>query len=254
MPRATRWAKALGRRLRCVFPARLRVRRLAPQDAYRLWSNTYEAETDNVVLALEQEIFGELLSNARLAGKVVIDIGSGTGRHWDQLLSRGPPLLHAVDNSADMLSRLRMRYPDATVHLRAGTKLEQFADGSVDLIVSALMLGHVREVEDELLEWARLLRPGGEIVVTDFHPKAIEAGMRRTFTYGSSTFEVEHHVHGLGALRSLFAALHWKIEVFQERALDASVRASFERQNYVDAYRSGFGVPLVFGFRLRKTE
>jgi ubiquinone/menaquinone biosynthesis C-methylase UbiE len=107
-----------------------------------------------------------------------------------------------------------------------------FPDASVDLIVSSLMLGHVREVEGELREWRRILRAGGAIVYTDFHPAALQAGAKRTFAHQGRTFEVESHCHPVPALRSRFSALGLDVVDFQERL-------------HADT-------PLVLGFRLRK--
>jgi ubiquinone/menaquinone biosynthesis C-methylase UbiE len=224
--------RLIAERLRRWLPFRGPGRHLSPRDAYRLWSETYGLELEHPVFALESEIWGELLSKAAVAGKTVMDIGVGTGRHWNELVSLGPRDVYGVDISREMLDRLRARFPDATVYERTGTRLDAFSDASVDLIASSLMLGHVREVGDELREWTRILRDGGEIVYTDFHPEALEAGARRTFGYRGRIFEVESHCHAVPRLRALFASLHWEIEGFQERS-----------------YR---GTPLVLGFRLRK--
>ncbi len=231
--KALQATKALVRRLRLLLPFR-RERPLPPREAYRLWSETYESQPGNPVLALEQEIWASLLSREAIAGKVVIDIGVGTGRHWSELVSYGPRELHGVDISPDMLGRLRARFPDAALHERTGTRLDAFSDASVDRIVSSLMLGHVRDVEGELREWTRLLRADGEIVYTDFHPDALQAGAKRTFEHHGATFEVESHHHAVAKLRSLFHALRLEITGFEER--------------------SYANTPLVLGFRLRKVS
>ncbi len=243
---------ALWRQVRRAIPFRRPFRRLATRDAYRLWSETYDAQPGNVIFALEQEIFTRLLSDAALRDKVVVDIGCGTGRHWSELLAGRPRRLHGVDSSPEMLARLRRRYPDASLHLRFGRTLESLPDGSVDLVVSTLMLGHVREVAGELREWHRLLRPGGEIVATDFHPEACQAGMKRTFTHVDTTFEVENHPHALEGLRSLFRSLDLEIERFEERAMDPAIGTGVERRGRGQADRRDRGTPLVFGFRVRK--
>ncbi len=220
------------RRLRRLLPFHRAVRRLSPRDAYRLWSETYGAQPDHPVLVLESEIWGHLLSKADVVDKVVIDIGVGTGRHWSELVSYGPRHLHGVDISREMLERLRARFPEAALYERTGTRLDAFSDASVDLIVSSLMLGHVRQVGDELREWTRILRNGGEILYTDFHPEALRAGAKRTFGYRGRTFEVESYCRAVHELQSLFDSLDLETTGFQERA--------------------HLGTPLVLGFRLRK--
>jgi SAM-dependent methyltransferase len=250
----TQHAKALWQSLRGALVPQGRVHRLAPRDAYRLWSESYDAQPDNVILALERELFGELLSGVSLTDKAVVDIGCGTGRHWRELFAGHPRMLHGVDSSPEMLERLRTRYPDAELHLRVGPRLDWFRNGTVDVLVSTLMLGHERDVEGELREWGRLLPHGGEIIVTDFHPDAFRAGMTRTFVHRGVTFEVEHHLHTPSTLRSLFQALHLEVVSFRERTLDSTVRAYFERKSSMKAFRKGFGTPLVLGFHLRRTE
>ncbi len=223
---------AVARAARGLLSFRRPGRRLSPRDAYRLWSETYGSQPKHPVFVLETEILRDLLSKADVTNKVVIDIGVGTGRHWSELASHGPRSLHGVDISPEMLGRLRERFPDAAVYERRSTRLDAFSDASVDLIVSSLMLGHVREVGDELREWTRILRDGGQIVYTDFHPQALRAGAKRTFGYRGRTFEVESHCHTVPALRSLFDSVHLETTGFQEKAHE--------------------GTPLVLGFRLRK--
>src|ERR1700735_2305308 len=90
---------ALGRRLLRAVLRRGSIPRLPPRDAYRLWSTTYDAQPDNVVLALEGDLFAELSAPAPVEGGVVVDIGCGTGRHWARLFARRPRFLRGVDSS-----------------------------------------------------------------------------------------------------------------------------------------------------------
>jgi ubiquinone/menaquinone biosynthesis C-methylase UbiE len=251
--KAARATKGLWRRVRSVHLLHRHVRPLPSQAGYRLWSETYDAE-DNVVAATEQAIFSALLGETSLASKLVVDIGCGTGRHWGEVLSLKPRELHGVDSSPEMLAQLRARHPDARLYLRSERKIQEFGDASVDLIVSALMMAHVREIELELREWARLLKPGGEIVLTDFHPDAVRSGMRTTFNHRGATFEIENHLHTVKELRSLFQALALDVLDCRERTLDQAVRGIYERHNRMDIYRKGFGMPLAIGFRLRRAR
>ena len=243
--------RALLRGLRGALAGRS-TRRLAPREAYRLWSETYDHEPDNVVLAVEQQLFAAMVSGTSLDGKVVVDIGCGTGRHWGLIRSRAPRVLHGVDTSPEMLARLRARFPDAVLHLRAAQSLDELFDGTVDVVTSSLMLGHASGVADELREWARALKVGGDIVLTDFHPDAIRRGMRATFTHRGTTFEIEHEAYSLEALSSLFRSIDLEVLRFEERRLDEASRPSFARQNYLPAYRRFYGTPLVLGYHLRK--
>jgi ubiquinone/menaquinone biosynthesis C-methylase UbiE len=211
-----------------------RVRRLSPREAYRLWSETYDTQPNNPVLALEQEIFDDLLSGASIRERDVVDIGCGTGRHWDQLLSHRPRVLHGVDSSPEMLARLAARHPGAALHTRDGRRLREFGDASFDCVVSTLMLGHVRDAQEELREWIRLLKPGGEVIYTDFHPDALLKGAKRTFPYRRRTFEVESYIHDVETLRAMFRLLNLQTIRFEQRTAGPQAQ------------------PLVLGFRLRR--
>ena len=59
---------------------------------------------------------------------------------------------------------------------------------SLDLALAALVLCHVENLASLLLEVYRILRPGGHIIVTDFHPEIIAAGWRTQFTNTDGTY------------------------------------------------------------------
>jgi ubiquinone/menaquinone biosynthesis C-methylase UbiE len=51
-------------------------------------------------------------------------------------------------------------------------------DGYFDLVVCALVLTHVPGLAAAIGDFARVLRPGGHLLVTDFHPDAVARGWR----------------------------------------------------------------------------
>jgi SAM-dependent methyltransferase len=50
------------------------------------------------------------------------------------------------------------------------------ADASVDLVTCGLALTHVPALGPVLAEFARVLRPGGHVVIADMHPEAVARG------------------------------------------------------------------------------
>jgi SAM-dependent methyltransferase len=127
-------------------------------------------------------------------------------------------------------------------------------DGSVDIIVSTLMMAHVREIKDELSEWVRLLNAKGEVILTDFHPEALRAGMRTTFAHRGATFEIKNHPRSVLSLHTLFQKLRLDVLAREEGSLDVNVRDTYERHGRMDIYRKHFGIPMIIAFRLRKAE
>src|SRR5439155_10052935 len=112
-------------------------------EGYDRWAATYDAQSDNVVFALESPLFSELLGRALIEGKAALDIGCGTGRHWSEILSRKPAELCGVDPSPGMLEQLKLHYPDARTFCTQGDHLSQIADASFDFIISTLALAHI---------------------------------------------------------------------------------------------------------------
>lgn len=67
-----------------------------------------------------------------------------------------------------MLDRARVRVPDGTF-LRGNLGALPLPDDSADLVVSGLALCHVPALAPVMAEFARVLRPGGHLAVSDVH-------------------------------------------------------------------------------------
>ena len=102
---------------------------------------------------------------------VVADLGCGAG-FLTRLLGERFDRVIAVDHSAAMREAARASVPeDAPIEWRRG-ELETLplADGEVDAVFSNLVLHHVVEIDRAVEEIARVLRPGGRVVITDLLP------------------------------------------------------------------------------------
>jgi len=98
-------------------------------------------------------------------GEVVVDLGCGTGDLSDLAAARGARVV-AVDFAARMLAALRRRNVGATP-LRADAAHVPLRDGSADVLLSAFALRNFVALEPVLGEAARVLRPGGRIVLLE---------------------------------------------------------------------------------------
>jgi len=229
-----------------------RLQRVRPVEGYDRWAATYDAQPENVVFALESPLFNQLFARVSIEGKIVVDIGCGTGRHWPEILSRTPAAVLGVDPSPRMLERLKDHYPDARTMCAEGDHLPGIADASCDVIISTLALAHVSDAARAIGEWCRILRPGGAMLITDFHPDAIRAGMKRTFINGSHTIEIEHHATDLERLRHIATDYGLTPLWVAERVIDESVRPLFESAQYLKAYEKHKSQPLIFGMHFTK--
>jgi SAM-dependent methyltransferase len=74
-----------------------------------------------------------------------------------------------------MLALARRRVPEGEFHLGEVDRLP-LPDDCVDVIVCALALEHVRSLEAVLAEFTRVLRPGGDLVISDVHYELLTRG------------------------------------------------------------------------------
>ena len=64
-----------------------------------------------------------------------------------------------------------------------------------DLVVCALMLCHVPDLSHALQEFARVLRPGGSLLITDFHPDSVSYGWRTGFRQAGVRYRLPNMPH-----------------------------------------------------------
>lgn len=125
---------------------------------------------------LRTEMFGSRVELQALLGLLddewsVGDLGCGTG-HLSEALAPFVRRVVAVDDSPAMLAAARHRLADLVdVEVRegdlAGLPLQ---DGELDAAVVFLVLHHVADPEAALAEIARVLRPGGRVLLVDMTP------------------------------------------------------------------------------------
>jgi ArsR family transcriptional regulator len=100
----------------------------------------------------------------------LLDIGTGTGRVLELL---GPRIRHGIgiDASKAMLALARARLARAGLShcaVRLGDMYRlPMADASVDMVVLQMVLHYAEQPESVIAEAARVLRPGGRLLVID---------------------------------------------------------------------------------------
>jgi glycogen synthase len=102
---------------------------------------------------------------AHFAGKPrlrIVDVGGGYGRLAGPLSASHDVTL--VDVSPEMLEEARRRWPGLRV-VEADARGLPFGDGEFDAALALDLTPHLPELEAGLRELARVVRPGGEVVV-----------------------------------------------------------------------------------------
>ncbi len=226
----------------------------APGQAYDLWAADYDRQPDNLMLALDEMIFSDLLNDISIKDKCVVDIGCGTGRHWSKLFDKAPATVIGYDVSEKMLEVLQQKFPLAITHLLHGNKLNKTTDASIDVIVSTLTIAHIEHAEEALAEWDRVLKPGGHIIITDYHPAALIKGGKRTFLHEGKTVSVKNHIHSIEKLIAIGEQLHWQNLRLVEKAIDETLKPYYEKQNALKIFESFTGVPVIYGLQFKKKD
>jgi ubiquinone/menaquinone biosynthesis C-methylase UbiE len=187
-----------------------------------------------------------------LKGKSVIDVGCGTGRHWPRILAREPAKLVGYDVSDGMVQRLRQKYPEAATFILHGAALDQSPAQSCGAIVSTLVLAHIEHLEPALAEWDRVLEPGGDVLITDYHPDALAKGADRTFRHEGNVIAVKNYLHPLDSIRQAFVRVGWIPVDFREIRIDESLKHFYEKQDALSVYQRFYLTPIVCGWHLKK--
>jgi SAM-dependent methyltransferase len=93
-----------------------------------------------------------------------LDVGCGTGALTEAILERGAPAeVIGVEPSAGFLDAARARLGEAVVWRQGDAAHLPVADGSVDAVVSGLVLNFVPDPAAALAEMVRVAAPGGRI-------------------------------------------------------------------------------------------
>ncbi|MCC5951794.1 MAG: class I SAM-dependent methyltransferase [Acidimicrobiia bacterium] len=118
----------------------------------------------------ERPALDRLLTDDELAGALVLDAACAAGAASEQLRHRGAAVI-GVDSSHPMarLALARRNGPTGVV----STDLEgplPFADHSFDVVYSSLTVHYLADLGTAFRELARVLRPGGILVLSTHHP------------------------------------------------------------------------------------
>jgi ubiquinone/menaquinone biosynthesis C-methylase UbiE len=141
------------------------------------------------MLSLLPEDFGD---------KVCLDLACGSGRYIRLLQTRQVKSLFGLDYSADMLieaNNPKSKIPNPKL-VRSPFLALPFTNASFDFIMCGLAVGHEKNLNRTLAEIARVLRSGGVLVYSDFHPFGTLSGWQRAFTTANGdTYNLEHYLH-----------------------------------------------------------
>jgi ubiquinone/menaquinone biosynthesis C-methylase UbiE len=107
-----------------------------------------------------QPLFGNL------RGKRVLEVGCGQGEFSLWLAGRDPTVLVGADLSGVAVSRAKERTGSRAAFIVSDIQQMPFPDEAFDVVVSCETVEHVPNPQLAVRELARVLRPGGTLVLT----------------------------------------------------------------------------------------
>ncbi|HEY4966737.1 MAG TPA: class I SAM-dependent methyltransferase [Puia sp.] len=227
---------------------------MVPKEAYDIWSESYDLQPGNLMLDLDEQIFSGLIEPIDLKNKTVADIGCGTGRHWEKIYAKNPALVMGFDISAGMLQQLKHKYPNAVFQLTEDNLLKTVADSYVDCLITTLTIAHIEQIDEAIAAWSRVLKAGGDLVITDFHPDSLANGAMRSFRYRGQLMSVTNYIHPLEKVKNIFSRYGLKVLRQEEINVNEQVRSYYESQNALSIYNRFIGIPIIYGLHLKKTH
>jgi SAM-dependent methyltransferase len=138
---------------------------------YAAWAVGYDAPGNPMIIA-EQPVVPGLF--ARYSAGLALDAACGTGRHAAYLSSLGHDVI-GIDCTPEMLDVARAKVPSARFETADLTELP-LPEDAVDLAVCTLALTHFPDLVTPMKELARVVRPGGHVVISDVHPFMVMLG------------------------------------------------------------------------------
>jgi ubiquinone/menaquinone biosynthesis C-methylase UbiE len=159
-------------------------------------------------------------------GERTLDLGAGEGRMGRALAAAGHRVLGL--DSSPTLTRLAATHDQRVESVVADLAALPLRSGSADLAVACMSLQDVDDLDGAVRETARVLRPGGRLVLAIVHPinsagRFAEAAPDAPFVIAGSyfdSFRYSDHVER-GGYTMTFHSAHHSLERYS-RALEAA--------------------------------
>lgn len=180
---------------RLLLATEHQVHHISSQAGYALWAATYDQEL-NALIAVEAAQVEALVATIPMTS--AIDVGTGTGRHALRLARRGVAVT-AVDPSPAMLAvaQDKARRAGLPIHFQRAAIEEglPYVTNQFDFLICALTLCHVADLHQALQECARVVRPGGSVLLTDIHPDVVAVGWKAMLRRPGMTYMLPYPGH-----------------------------------------------------------
>jgi SAM-dependent methyltransferase len=163
-----------------------RVERPGVRAGYDLWATSYDA-TPNPLVALDRKHTLDFLKPA--AGERVLDAGCGTGAHLRAIAATGA-LSAGLDFSFGMLRVAKTAVPGSHLAQADLNRAFPVKRQSFDALLCSLVSEHLNDLQTFFGEARAVLKSGGRLVFSAFHPEIARAGVEANFEHEGTEYRL----------------------------------------------------------------
>lgn len=221
------------------------------KEAFSAWADVYDLQ-QNPLLMLEERYLLRLLPTIK--GRDVLDVGCGTGRWLARLSRLNPKSLHGVDFSAEMLSKAASRHiPDTQLSLASCSELP-VESANVDVLLASFVLSYLDDLGKTAREFARVIRPEGNLILTDMHPETA-AGLhwKRAFTNNEVKMTLPAQHRGIEAIIASFRDEGFIVRAAIEPSFGLPEKDVFAAHSKIDSFAEAEHLPAIYLLHLFKS-
>jgi ubiquinone/menaquinone biosynthesis C-methylase UbiE len=145
-------------------------------DHYDSFAESYSTDNESSLFNAYYERPAIIDLAGDVNGRRVLDVGCGSGPLFAALRAKGA-FVTGFDASPAMIKLARQRLGEnADLHVADLGQPLPFADGAFDDVVVSLVLHYLRDWTAPLAELRRILKPGGRLILSVYHPTVYKLG------------------------------------------------------------------------------
>lgn len=159
---------------------------LTIEEEFDIWGEYHQHRHE-----MRYDLVADAVSRECPDGGTILDLGCGSALVADRILARGVTYV-GVDYGGHHITYAKAKHdahtaPLRTVFARCAAESLPFADASIDVVAFSEVIEHLMQPELAVWEIARVLKPGGVLVMTTNN--ASEVPLRSPFTHAFAWLE-----------------------------------------------------------------
>jgi SAM-dependent methyltransferase len=210
-------------------------------EGHRLWAPVYDSGP-NPLLALESRIVRGLLQRIPMR---VIDVACGTGR-WASYFAQLGATVYGVDSCEEMLAQAAKHHSLRGCLALADAEHLPLRQGIADLVLCSFAASYFGDLQQVLIEMARVSVPGACVIISDMHPAAITAGWTRSFRIDTSLYEIETTRYSKTEMHAAAGSAGLRLTANLDASFGEPERSLFERAGKQHLFTRLSTIPAVW--------